>query len=1039
MADSLPRPGVQVIQQFRTTSPTVITPTLVPCVVGVCKQVVELFETDATGGQIFNGDALINLPAFFIAKAATGSPVKYTGLDGLKLALSVNNGVVVEVTFSDAAGSGLTPATVVSQINARFTAVGLTSALAEAVGTTQFQVRTVGTGDFQSILIGSTTDSAVATAFGVGVGKTYTGFSSYSQYSLDIPPQAMPDPRGNLDELTIESDSIRVFLATGNSTDVQEAKTDESFLNNGRVNVSATVVTSTDISGLTYPGDVTGLTLVLSVDGGSSQTVTIGTPASATAFVAEVDAALSGATATDDSNTLRITSGTGGYSSSIAITDGTLLSGNGGPLTFVALTDNGESIEAVDDGNGDAVTSIIDFNGEDFTVAGAVATLTGSAAATAVTDGNTIILSDGGPPQTITFSSALLIANIVDQINAVTAPAAGGKITASDSGGALLLTHNDKGKQSMIEVVGGTALAEIDPGGTPTIVAGAKVYGTAYPPAVGDYLYVDGVFYGIITQVAPGGAADRLKIDRYVGISSDVGQYWYIIAKNLTDAASTTRPIPDLVVDLNGNVSVKHNLLRDTTGAPISSAVTLYVSYTALRGDVTALADNPGLLRFDDTTTLETALEPITVDNPLGLGLYFALLNAPGVQVTGLGVDAISADMPFGTLEAWTRAVEYLEAFEVYGLAPLTHDLTVAQVFLTHVTTMSEPENRGERVVMFNPETPATALDALVASGTQGDGINTTTFDTKVANLAALVQNAGITPTGTIAVTEGLYLDIATDDKKYSIKSISGSRVTVRTTAGEFASGENDDDYYSEATLPTPLVGEVFSIKVRGAALETVAGTPDNDAIAETMNELGASYGHRRFWMTFPDQCGATISGVEQFINGFYMNAASVGMMAQQPPQQSFTNFPVTGFTRPVGSNDTFGERQLDVMAGGGIYIYIQESTGGPIFSRMALTTDLTSIETRTDSVTKVVDFTAKFMRRSLRNFIGKFNITQGFLDSLGTTVQGLGGFLVETGVLIGMTLDNIIQDEDNRDTVLIDSTLDVPIPCNYLKLTLLV
>jgi hypothetical protein len=105
----------------------------------------------------------------------------------------------------------------------------------------------------------------------------------------------------------------------------------------------------------------------------------------------------------------------------------------------------------------------------------------------------------------------------------------------------------------------------------------------------------------------------------------------------------------------------------------------------------------------------------------------------------------------------------------------------------------------------------------------------------------------------------------------------------------------------------------------------------------------------------------------------------------------------------------------------------------------MALTTDLTSIETRTDSITKVVDFVAKFLRTGLKNFIGRFNITQGFLDSLGSVLQGLLGFLVETGVLIGANVNNIIQDEDAPDTVLIDVTLDVPFPCNYIRLTLVI
>jgi hypothetical protein len=239
--------------------------------------------------------------------------------------------------------------------------------------------------------------------------------------------------------------------------------------------------------------------------------------------------------------------------------------------------------------------------------------------------------------------------------------------------------------------------------------------------------------------------------------------------------------------------------------------------------------------------------------------------------------------------------------------------------------------------------------------------------------------------------------------------------------------------------LVLPIIGELFSIKIRGDELVTVAGTLDKNAVATAVNQMGASFANRRFWMTFPDKCRATIEGVEQLIEGYYMNAATVGAIAQQPPHQSFTNFPIAGFTGVVGSNDTYSEAQLDVMAGGGAYIFIQEGVNTPIFSRMALTTETTSIETRTDSVTKVVDFTAKFLRSSLRNFIGRFNITQGFLDTLGTTTQGLFGFLVESGVLIGGQLDNIIQDEDDRDTVLIDATLDVPIPCNYVKIVLLV
>ncbi len=1038
MAAELPRPGVEVIQEFRTTSPTVVTPTLVPCVVGVAKQLVEILESDGSGGSSLNPDALVTLPAFFIAAAASGDPAKYTGLDGLVLAFSVNNGLATTVTFSDPTAAGLTPATVVSQVNDALSVANVSSVLAEVVGDDSWQLRTVGVGEFQSIVISATTDAAVAAAFGVGIGKTYVGIGSYNQYQVDIPTEAFPDPNGNLDELGIQLETVRVFLATeAGGSGLQELKRDEAFLRNGEVDDPAVTTEGSVDLVASYPA-ITTETLIVSVDGGADQTFTASSEANAAALIAAITAALTGVTASlGSSDGLVLTSDSTGAGASIEIKGGTI-----NALVGISTeTVTGYNIASIDDGNGDVVTPILEFVGEDFTASATQATLTGSAAVTLpLTAGSTLIISDGQQEQTITFTAAALIGDVVDEINAVVGTAAGGKITASDAGGGeLLLTHSDYGDESFIKIVGGTALSDLDPGGTPVLVAGAEARGVPFPPQPGDYLYVDGSYYSTILQVAPGGEVDRLKVTQQVAITTDVGSKFYIQAKNLVAGGSATRPYPDLEVSSSGVVQLKHSFIRDPYGVVNDVKAPIYLSYTAVRKDVSPSAASPGLLRFDDSATLVSSLSPVTADNPLALGLFFALLNAPGAQVTGLGVDEVSSDAPFGTVEAFTRAAEYLEGFEVYALAPLTHDQTVGQVFKTHVDFMSEPEQKGERIVLWNPEVPTHSLDTLVGSGTDGDALTTTTFDTKIATLAALVQNAGVTPTGTIPVSEGLYLDIASDNKKYSIKSVSGSQVVLRTTPGDFAAGENDDGYYAESALTLPLISETYAVRVRGTALVTPTGQQDKTAVAETIQSLGQTFLDRRFWMTFPDSCAATLSGIEQVIEGFYMNAAIAGMIAQQPPQQSFTNFPMTGFTRVIGSNDTFSERQLNVMAAGGAYIIVQDSQSAPLIARMALTTDLTSIETRTDSITKVVDFTAKFMRKGVRNFIGRFNITQAFLDSLGSVIQGLIGFLVETGVLIGGTLNNLIQDEDSPDTVLIDITLDVPYPCNYIRLTLVV
>jgi len=1057
MAVELPRPGVEVVQEFRTVSPTVVTPTLVPCVVGVAKQLVELLVPDGAGGNLLNSDALIQLPAFFISAAGAGSPVVYTGLDGLTMSISANNGVAIDVVFSDPTVAGLTPATVVSQINTKFATDGVTHMLAETVGTDTWQLRTVGLGSFQTLLVDSATDPVVETTFGIGIGKTYTGIDLYNNLQVDIPPTNFPDPKGNLTELSLDYATVRAFAATeGAGSGVLEYSRVEAFLRNGIVDDPAVFTTDIDTTTLILPGDAAGDTMVVAIDSGADQTVDLTGFVGATPLllVAAIQADITGAVVSiDGSDFMVFTSNATGFTSKVELKSGLLLDdlmtggAAGGPYE-----DTGESIEAIDDGNGDVVTPILDFAGEDFTATATSAAITASAVfGGTVTANNTLILSDGQQEQTITFlgtetSVAGGVPDLKTTIEAVVGVAAGGKITVTDATGALVLTHSDEGSDSLIKIVGGTALTELDSGGTPTIVAGGESSVTsasstvvAHPPIPGDYLYLDGVFYGIVTKVAPGGVVDRLKIDRQVAISSDVGARFYIQAKNLVAAAPVTRPYPDLVVDLNGNAQLKHQVLRDPYGDPSAVVAPLYLTYTAVRKDVTSEAANPGLLKFDDTATLGASLDPLTADNPLGLGLFFALINAPGAQVTGLGVDEVSADAPYGTLEAFTRAAEFLEGFEVYGIGLLTHDQTVGQVFNAHVTAMSQPENKGERIVLWNPDVPAYALDSLVASGTDGDGLTTLTFDTKVASLAALVNNAGVSPLGTIPVTEGLFLDIGSDANRYSIKSISGSVVTIRSVSGDFAAAENDDGFYAEDPLTLPVISDSFAVRVRGAALLTPTGQQDKNAVSETMQGLGQSFLNRRFWMTFPDSAAATLSGLEQIVEGFYMNAAIVGLIGGQPPQQSFTNFPMTGFTRVLGSNDTFNERQLNVMAAGGTYIIAQDVQGAPLYARMALTTDLTSIETRTDSITKVVDFTAKFLRKGLRNFIGRFNITQSFLDSLGNVIHGLLGFLVESGILIGGNLNNLIQDEDAPDTVLIDVTIDVPYPANYLRLTVVV
>src|SRR6478609_447989 len=943
MAAELPKPGVEVVQVIRTVTPSVITPTLVPCVVGVAKQVVELLETNGSGASQLNGDALIALPANFVALAASGSPAAYTGLNGLNLVLSINNAPNTSIALADPTASGLTPASVVSQVNKALALAGISSAIAEVIGTTQWRLRTLATGEFQTIYVDATTSATVLTAFGLVAGKTYQGVGGYNQFETVVPAVSYPDPRDNLAELAIEPASVRVFLAIS-STNFIEAQRHEAFLRLGRVAVSGNVVGTVLLSSLTYSASVVGKVLNITVDGGTPLVVTVTSGATTkTLFLADLNAQLVGATASDDgSDHLKISSNSFGPNSTIVLGSGNLNSvvgfTNGASSTGVAIA-------VVDDGNGDNFSPLINFQGYDFTATALAAVVTGTVSLASLNypadlAGKTLSVSDGQVIQMVTFSNSVANqAAVLTAINAVLGTAVGGRITVSATGGNLLqLTHSLLGTDGMLDIVGGTAVTTL--GLTVGITHGTR--GVVF---AGDELFIDGVSAGLITAVAPGAVTSVLKVDNQKPISTNIGSYWYIVAKNLTGSGS--RPTPQLVVDSNGAAKIKHGILRDTNGSmvnPTQARAPIYLSYTAVRKDLSPSARHAGLVRIDSQTMLESIMSPIDTTNPLALGLFFALVNAPGVQITGLGVDAVSADAPFGTPEAFNRAAEFLEAFEVYAIAPLTHDSTVAQIFNTHVNFMSEPGQKGERIVLHNSMQPTHEIDDLVASGADGNTVGSggTQFDTGIPNLSALVLNKDVNPVGTIPVDAGVFLDIASDAKNYSISAISGSVITIRTS---FNAGTNDDSFYSTtalnvAPLPSQLIQEAFAVRIRGEALTNADGTPDKQAIAETYAAVSQSYLNRRFWHTAPDSAAATIGGIEQIINGFYMNAGIAGMIGQQPPQQSFTNFPMSGYSRVIGSTNFFSERQMNIMAAGGTYIIVQDAPSAPLIARMALTTD---------------------------------------------------------------------------------------------------
>lgn len=505
-------------------------------------------------------------------------------------------------------------------------------------------------------------------------------------------------------------------------------------------------------------------------------------------------------------------------------------------------------------------------------------------------------------------------------------------------------------------------------------------------------------------------------------------------------ATGTGRPNPDFSLDVSGNVVLGAEILRSQlTGQPFDPGSSdIYIQYKGLRKDVSPSAADPGILRISNVTDLGTVLSPINADNPLALGMFFMLLNAPGLECAGMGVDETTAAAPFGTLEAFTRVASALESEEVYAIAPLTFDRTVHQMFKAHVETMSGAEQKGERILFVCANEPTRAVDDVIASGLSAESTATSNQLVTDVNPTPGLVARGLDPNNlTYADQVFIELTVAGQLRKYLVTEVNGTLIVVTNT---FSTGQNADAFFTTTALTETVVDADWSMSVRGDLLLIPGSTlPDKQKIAETVAAQSSAYKQRRMYNVFPDTVTATLSGTDQSIPGFYACAAVAGMVARFPPQQGFTNMPMTGFTGVKGSNDFFSVKQLNIMAGGGTYIIVQDAQGAPLVCRHQLSTDLTSIETRELSITKVVDYVAKFMRTALRNFIGTFNVQQSFLDTLSTVIQGMLGFLSENGIILGGELNNLIQSKDEPDTVLVDVTLDVPFPCNYIRLTLVI
>lgn len=1033
MADpTLERPGVQVIQQFRASTPTILVPTLPACIVGPCNQVIEAVTDDGS----LNATARIALPAR-IAFAFVSTPFEYTSVGTNTFEFLVNNAAAEQVVFPT--GPNLTVDQVVDAIMTEGIA-GVSAVVEESGAQKRVVVYTTSTGENASLEVGTGTSGPVLTAFGITKGLRNVGASGYSNLiNLPLGLPDYPDPRDNIAEVAVDFDTVRAFMNNGAGT-VREILRTESFLDGAASAVTvqddgdgdnlspylnfasavfrttpATLLGSVDWSGLSYPAAFGTSTLELFVNG-VTVTVTFANPGNAAAAALAINTALGvNGTCTLSSNFPLITSALSGVGSSIEI--------------GAAGTINEATIGLVVGRYASAKPSRARAQG--------ITDLTAVTYAASV-QGRVLRMSVGGAQyQQIVFGTGVTnAATLITAFNALWSSVASLNganqlvLRAGDSfGGAESEIRIDKSASdaTLLTALGLTGV------GAPFNSVSAVV-GGAFAPIVGDEVWANGVRLGQITEI-PASPTNRLRLSAEQLLTYSASS-WTIVAKGLDNQAATlSRPSSDLIVDAtSGAVNIKRGIFRETNGTPTAAGpLGTYLAYNGLRLDVSAASPSFDLLTYGTTTALEADLSPIDPQNPLGFGMYFALLNAPGVEVNGVGVGEVSALEPEGSLDAYIQSFEYLESKSVYSIAPLTHSGAVGQALQVHVNALSLPENGLERIAILNPSRPTRKSDTLVASVSTANvaGAPTDAIGTGLADLQALLAAQGLTgPTYTLA--NGVFVMFEDDQNRYLVEAVSGPTITINN--GPLV--QSDSFFFDgggSAVFDSVIIDRPMSVFIRGGALAN--RTEEASAYADT----GRGYRDRRVICTAPDKARALVDGLDTQIEGFYLAAALAGKFSSIAPSQPMTEETLAGFKGVIGSSDRYSELQLKVLSGGGMMMMYQEGKDQPIRVRHQLTTDVSTIEKRETSITRAVDYASIFLRTGLKNFIGRFNITTTVQDAVSIVLEGLGAFLVKQGVLLSFTVNSLRQPTDAPDSLEVDVTLEVLYPLNNIRITLVI
>jgi len=529
-----------------------------------------------------------------------------------------------------------------------------------------------------------------------------------------------------------------------------------------------------------------------------------------------------------------------------------------------------------------------------------------------------------------------------------------------------------------------------------------------------------------------------------------------------------------------------------STTWPIASSM-VYGEYRALRNDLASEVREYSLL--SDVQSV-FGVDQITPANPLAYALSVMMQNT----VTAVNGLALSEDAADDETLAYTKAGDVIGMTEMYAIAVLTQNPVIHTTFKNHVEQLSLPEKKRERVVLINSklvdtmvlkdsETTSTELNgSQTIVNTQIDGSADFAADPALLTSPNVDTFLKVQKGDTVTIQDGdnvtaaeYLVDEKIDNENIKLGSsfiTSGTAANIQfyvqrqdgieadgmtfydrdaafvadgIAAGHYLnilSGDYKGRYKIGSILADRKLELAEAIPGIAEVVPEVEYQIDRDMQKTEQAGVVAGYseaiGSRRVVHCWPDIVKAPIGQEVEDLPGFYLCCTVAALTTGLPTQQGFTNTAVSGFLGFDHSTKYFNDEQLNTIASGGTMIFEQDGPSQPLYIRHQLTTDRSAIKFQEFSVTKNVDFIAKFIRTAYLGYPGVYNIIDTTEDDLRTTAKGIITFLKEDtrlprigGVIRSGKLKSVVESEEQIDTMKMRFGFNIPIPLNNIDITI--